>query len=589
MRGRPIFWQLFPSYVLITAVALLAVAFYGRQALDVFNRRHTDATLEAVARLVGYTVTPERMQQPSGELDALVKRIRQETSIRITIVDPSGKVVADSEENPLLMDNHATRPEIAMVLDTRQVGRAARFSTTLHAEQRYVAIPVLQDKSLLAAVRASQPAMLIQQAAQAMEHRILAAGLVAVALITGLSWWVARRISRPLEAMSIGAARFASGDLAHRLRVQGSVEINTLAEAMNEMASQLDERIEAVTRQRDEQDAILDSMVEAVLALDIQGRIIDLNPACSRMFHLDLAAVRGRPIHEVLRKADLLAFVDDTLRDSLPVSREIVIRGTQDRRLTARGSVLQDARRQRIGVLVVLNDVTRLHQLENVRRDFVANASHELRTPITSIKGFVETLLDGALQERENAERFLRIILDQANRLDALINDILSLAKIENEAEQHTVELSPGKVDEVLRAALRTYTPLAERKRMRLMLADCPELTATLNARLLEQAVGNLIDNAIKYSPAGSTVHLGAERQDSGVVISVRDEGPGIEPKHLTRLFERFYRVDKARSDQMGGTGLGLAIVKHIAAAHGGSVSVESQLGQGSTFQIHLP
>ncbi len=589
MKGRRLFWQLFPSYVLVAVAALVAVAFYGKETLDQFYDQHTDAALEAAARLFGQTVTPETLRQSPGELDALAKKFGEETFSRFTVVDPHGKVIADTEEDPSLMDNHASRPELIQALKEHGVGRTTRYSKTLQAELHYVAVPVFHEGKLVAAVRAARATTAIDEATHSLEWRIATAGLVVLALIAILCWWMARRISRPLEVMSAGAAQFAEGDLSHRMRVVGSREINTLAEAMNTMAHQLDDRIETMVRQREEQDAMLDSMAEAVLALDTQGKIIDLNPACSRMFQLEPATIRGRQVHEVLRKADLLAFVDEVLSNPLPMSRDIVVRGDQDRYLTARGTALQDARRNRIGVLIVLNDVTRLRRLENVRRDFVANASHELRTPITSIKGFVETLLDGALQDTENARRFLQIILNQANRLDALVNDILSLARIENDAERQTVDLAPGKVNDVLRAALRTFEPLAERKQMRLVLPDGPELLATINARLLEQAVGNLIDNAIKYSPAGSAVHIGAQRQDGGVVIHVSDEGPGIEPKHLPRLFERFYRVDKARSDHLGGTGLGLAIVKHIATAHGGSVSVDSKLGQGSTFRIHLP
>lgn len=588
MWGRRLFWRIFPSYVLLTVAVLLAVAFYAKQTLDEFYRQYAYADLETAARLFGTTVTPGRLQSPA-ELDRLAKQLGQENALRLTVVNPAGQVIADSEEDPRRMDNHADRPEIARAIREQVPGRSSRISATLKAELVYTAVPVLHDGKLAAVVRASRSATAIGEATASLQRRILLAGLVAVALITTLSWWIARRVSRPLEAMCEGAARFAQGDLSHRLRLEGSREITTLARAMNEMASQLDERIETVVRQRDQQDAILDSMVEGVLALDTQGKILDLNPACSRMFQLDLAAVRGRQVHEVLRKADLLAFVDEALMSHLPVSRDIVIRGGQDRYLTARASALQDARRQRIGVLVVLNDVTRLRQLENVRRDFVANASHELRTPITSIQGFVETLLEGAIEDRASAERFLQIILSQTHRLDALINDILSLARLENEAERHTTELTPGDVQEVLRLAVRNYEPSAQRKQIELVLQDGPELAATINPHLLEQAVGNLIDNAIKYSSSGTAVRISAGHQEGRVVIEVSDQGPGIDPKHLPRLFERFYRVDKTRSENLGGTGLGLAIVKHIAAAHGGSVSLQSHPGQGSTFRIHLP
>lgn len=589
MRGRRLFWLLFPSYVLITVAALSVVALYGKQALDDFSRRQTDTALEAAARLFAEAVTPAKIHEAPAELDALAKQQGQQTAFRFTVVDSQGKVIADSDEDPGRMDSHAQRPEIAEALATHGIGRHTRFSTTLQEEMRYLALPVLPEGQPVAVVRVARPARTIGSTMEALERRIASAGLVAVVALTLLSWWFARWISRPLEVMSAGAARFAEGDLSHRLRVEGAREINTLADAMNAMASQLEERVDLIVRQRDEQDAMLDSMAEGVLALDTQGKILDLNPAGSRMFGLDFAAVRGRPVHEVLRKADLLEFVDAALSGPLPLCRDLVIRGEQERHLTARGTALLDGKRRRIGVLIVLNDVTRLRELENIRRDFVANAGQELHTPIASIKGFVETLVQEAWGDREKVARTLEILQNQANRLESLIRDIMSLAQIERATERQAVELVPGPVRKVLEAAVQAYSPQAERKQVRLILPKGPDVEAAINARLLEQAVGNLLDNAIKYSPPGGTVRVAAEREAGGLVVQVSDEGPGIEPRHLPRLFERFYRVDKARSEHLGGTGLGLAIVKHIAAAHGGSVSVESQPGRGSTFGIHLP
>jgi two-component system phosphate regulon sensor histidine kinase PhoR len=246
-----------------------------------------------------------------------------------------------------------------------------------------------------------------------------------------------------------------------------------------------------------------------------------------------------------------------------------------------------DAQRQKLGAVVMLHDITRLRHLENVRRDFVANVSHELRTPITSIKGFVETLLDGAIEDPDNARRFLRIILRQANRLNAIIEDLLTLSRIEKGSEEATVELDEDSVPEVLQAAVEMCAEQARDKAVTVRL-ECPHgLTVRMNSHLLEQVVVNLLGNAIKYSDPGLSVELIASRQDNEVVIQVRDHGCGIDPKHLPRLFERFYRVDKARSRELGGTGL--AIVKHIALAHHGSASVESAVGCGSTFSIRLP
>ena len=261
----------------------------------------------------------------------------------------------------------------------------------------------------------------------------------------------------------------------------------------------------------------------------------------------------------------------------------------EERWLHAHGTALHDARGQKIGVLIVLHDVTRLRHLENVRRDFVANVSHELRTPITSIKGFVETLLDDGLDDQANAMRFLGIVLRQVNRLDAIINDLLLLSRIERGNEDQRIETDAEPLVQVLQVAQETCEKKAQDKSIQIAV-DCPcDLVAKINAPLLEQAVINLIDNAIKYSEAGATVRVTAAREQSSAVIRVIDNGCGIAANHLPRLFERFYRVDKARSRELGGTGLGLAIVKHIMTAHQGSVQVESAVGRGSTFTLRFP
>ena len=291
----------------------------------------------------------------------------------------------------------------------------------------------------------------------------------------------------------------------------------------------------------------------------------------------------------MVRKADLLRFVARTLSGKAPVEGDIVLRDESERFLQAHGTVLRDTRAQDIGALIVLNDVTRLRRLENIRRDFVANVSHELKTPVTAIKGSVETLLDGALQKPQDARRFLEIVARQADRLNAIIDDLLALSRIEQEAERHEIPLQRGRLGEVLRGALQACEVGAAAKSIRIE-CSCPEsLQARINPPLLEQAMVNLIDNAVKYSRPDSEVLVEALREGGEVLIRVRDHGSGIGAEHLPRLFERFYRVDKARSRKAGGTGLGLAIVKHIVQAHSGRIAVTSVPGKGSTFTVYLP
>jgi two-component system phosphate regulon sensor histidine kinase PhoR len=389
--------------------------------------------------------------------------------------------------------------------------------------------------------------------------------------------------------MTDGAERFGRGELSYRLPVGGSREISLLAETLNAMAIQLRQQILEGIRQRNEQDAVLLSMQEGVLTLDNLGTVLNLNRAGAQMFQLDPAKVRGRPIHEVVRKAALLTFVEATLSGKLPHQDDIVLYDSEKHVFTVYGDALRNAKNERIGVLIVLRDVTQLRHLEHVRRDFVANASHELRTPVTSIKGFVETLLDGGLDDHESAVRFLNIVLRQANRLSAIINDILCLAKIEKESAEQGLALQQGSVREVIDAAVQICLHQAQAKSIEIHVQCATDLETKMNAGLLEQAVVNLLDNAVKYSASGKQIDISAERTEGETLIRVADQGYGIEAKHLPRLFERFYRTDTSRSRELGGTGLGLAIAKHIAMVHNGSISVKSRVGEGSTFTIHLP
>jgi two-component system phosphate regulon sensor histidine kinase PhoR len=411
-----------------------------------------------------------------------------------------------------------------------------------------------------------------------------------IAVVAALaSLIISRRISSPLEKMKLSAERFAAGDLNHRLESPGLLEMNTLAEAMNKMAGRLDERIRTIVEQRNEQQAVLSSMIEGVFAVDESERLISMNRSAARLISADPGKVRGKRLQEIVRNSELQRFVERTLRSDTPIEGEILLGDDRDRFVQTHGAVLQGSDGARIGALVVLNDITRIRQLETVRRDFVANVSHELKTPITSIKGYVETLLDGAMHNLDESKRFLEIILKHSDRLNSIIDDLLSLSRIEQEKESGAIVLEEGSIKDVLQNAIRACETKATAKEIEVVLNCSDAVYARINAPLLEQAVVNLVDNAIKYSEPDKIVTVEAESTKGAIEIRVHDQGCGIPKEHLHRLFERFYRVDKARSRKMGGTGLGLAIAKHIIQAHDGRISVASQPGKGSTFTIHIP
>jgi len=330
-------------------------------------------------------------------------------------------------------------------------------------------------------------------------------------------------------------------------------------------------------------------MTEGVLALDAEGRLLTVNSAGAEMLHLDPVEAQNLSVSEVIQDSGLKWFINRTLTNPEPIEGEVEIKDDGRRIFQARGTSLRDSQGISLGTLIVLHDITQLRQLENTRRDFVANVSHELKTPITSIKGFVETLLAGALKEPDNAENFLKIVAKQAERLNEIIDDLLTLSRIEQDAERRQIFLTGQKIKRTLQSAVQVCEAKAAAKKIALEL-NCPEdLRAQINPPLLEQALVNLVDNAVKFSEPGKVVRVEAQREGSQVIIRVRDQGPGISPEHLPRVFERFYRIDAGRSRKVGGSGLGLAIVKHIALAHGGNVTVTSSPGQETVFSLYVP
>lgn len=397
------------------------------------------------------------------------------------------------------------------------------------------------------------------------------------------------RQSALLADLEAALVRFSDGDLRFRLYSNDLGNSFSLTQAFNRMAAQLEKRIDELSRKLEDQDAVLSSMSEGVIAVDGEERIIRMNETACVLMQVSEKEVIGRSVQEVVRNADLLKFIGSAHLSREPIEADIVVRDSSERILHAYGKTLRDSQWNTIGILIVFSDITRLRHLENVRKDFVANVSHELRTPITSIKGFIETLADGAIDNPADARRFLDILARQADRLNAIFEDLLTLSRIEEGGRQGDMRLEPGNVAAVVKTAIETCRQRALDKRMQLESSITAELPAQLNENLLEQAITNLVENAIKYSDEGTVIRVEAGERDGEIFIHVIDHGPGIEKNHLPRLFERFYRVDRARTRKAGGTGLGLAIVKHIAECHQGRATVDSTPGQGSTFSIYLP
>ncbi len=580
-------WRLFPAFILIAVACLLAGTWYTASSWRQFYLQETATDLEHRAQLVEIYLQDMRPAADPAQINAICRKLGKLTSTRLTAVLASGKVLGDSEEEPQRMDNHGDRPEIKEALQGR-VGISTRFSFTLGHDMMYVAVPWRRGAETLGVIRASLPMDAIHGAIRTLYQQIAWGGLAVALVIVLLSFFMARRFTGPLDDLQRGALRFARGDLDRKLPVPDTAELASLADALNYMAEQLQNQIETLSRQGKEQEAILSSMTEGVLALDAMGRLLTINPAGAAMLRLEAAAIQNLAVQEVIKDPGLKWFINRTLANPAPIEEELEIKDDGRRIFQARGTSLRSAHGLSLGTLIVLRDITQLRQLENTRRDFVANVSHELKTPITSIKGFVETLLAGALKEPENAENFLKIIAKQTDRLNEIIDDLLTLSRIEQDAERRQIFLHGQKLQGVLQSAIQVCETKAMAKNIAIEL-NCPDdLRGLINAPLLEQALVNLVDNAVKFSESGSTIQVEAGRSGAEVVVRVRDHGPGIPPEHLPRIFERFYRVDAGRSRKIGGSGLGLAIVKHIALAHGGRVTVASTTGKETVFSLVL-
>ncbi len=589
MKNRPFFWHILPSFLFICAFISIVLLLYTTREFKQFYLDLTRTELKNRAILLGQLVH-DVMDDSVSVIDSLVVQMGKQTDTRFTIILPDGKVIGDTREDPSIMDNHDNRPEIISALEG-DTGVAVRYSNTLSRELMYVAIPVKKADSVTAVIRSSVPFISLAERMEAFYSKLIFAGIVIIILALLISIWLSRRLSRPLIHLKNAADTFAKGTFTPvPLLPNHSVETAELAAAMDSMAIQLAERIATITQQKNEQNAILSAMVEGVVAIDMDGHIIMLNSAAAEMFNINEEAVKGKLVQEAIRNTAFQKFVSKLLKKKIQLKKEIHFSSNVEHITEIQGTVLRGAYKDEIiGVLVVMHDVTHLKRLENIRRDFVANVSHELRTPLTSIKGFVETLLDGAVNDPKESERFLRIVNNQVNRLNALIEDLLTISRLEKEEAHDEFILEPVAIDNVVENAVKFCSSRADEKHITISLNPGSKSVVPLNAMLFEQACINLVDNAIKYSDENTQIIIRTAVKNGSVTIDFIDQGPGISKRHLPRIFERFYRVDKARSRKMGGTGLGLSIVKHIVRLHNGSVQVASEVGKGSTFTIILP
>jgi two-component system phosphate regulon sensor histidine kinase PhoR len=586
-------WKIAPLYVAVTLAAVAAIGWLSARAMRTFYLSQTRDALELRARLLAAELPDEFPDVAPDSLQRFCTTLGGEASARITLIDRAGRVLGDSYADPRRMENHLTHPEVRQALGGT-LSFDVRYSITVHRDMMYLAMPIRRGGKVTGVLRTALPLTVFEESLRILMRTIVVGGILVVVLASLLTVVLSRWVSQPIRAMAEGAQRFGAGDFSRKLYLPKTAELAALAETLNGMADTLNEKFRELVRQRNEQHAILASLSEGVIGVDADERILLMNREAEHLLGVDGQWARGRLLQRCARSSEVQQFVQEILAgSSVPEPREILLPAHDNLVLQISGSVLYDAVGEKIGALIVLNDMTRLKRLESLRKDFVANVSHELKTPITAIKGYVETLREGALEDKEHARLFLERVALNAERLDAIVDDLLSLSRIEQDTDRGEVRLLPGNVNDVVQSAVLAVGEKAQERRLEVVFPaeakSSPAMVAPIHSTLLEQAVINLLDNAIKYSEPDSRVEVDIILHEGEIEIRVRDYGIGISADHLPRLFERFYRVDKGRDRQQGGTGLGLAIVKHIAEAHRGRVAVISTAGMGSTFSIFVP
>jgi two-component system phosphate regulon sensor histidine kinase PhoR len=584
LRGRMV-----ATAMLAVAAALVVVLLVGGPTLRRRAADHTREQLLAEARLMAHVVEPAlRAGAGPAELDPLVDVAAREVRARVTILAPDGRVLADSAASGpglLALENHLDRPEVQEALSSGR-GVSQRRSATVREDMLYAAVPVRAGDRLVGVARVALPLVGVEEDARAFQRALVLALIAAFLLTSVLSAAFASSLAGPLGQIMDAARQFAAGDLGARSRVDRSDELGELARILNRSADQLQDRITEIARDRARTEAMLAAMEDGVLAVDHRGTVLLANQVLRR----ELAPADeplGRHYLEVIRQREVAQLIESVLQTGRIQRTEVEMRH-RAHLYALTGAPFPAPEGERPGAVLTFHDVTERRRLDLVRRDFVANASHELRTPLTSIRGFVEALEDGAVDEPTTAARFLEKIRRHADRMAALVDDLLELSQLESGARPpRWQDVHPA---DVAADVAGSFVDLAARKKLRLDCVRDGDPTVVSDPDRLRRILENLVDNAVKYTPEGGRIEISTVvSPDGGATVVVADDGPGIPREHLPRLFERFYRADRARSRELGGTGLGLAIVRHLAEGMGASVSVASEPGQGARFTLRIP
>jgi two-component system phosphate regulon sensor histidine kinase PhoR len=579
--NSPIFRKLLLSAFALIAITLGVLDFYLTRYTAAQQRSSVGRRLEAEAHiLVG-----ELESIDTASLERWARGAEGRAQARVTVIDPHGAVLADSQHDPESMENHSARPEVRQARQGR-TGMATRHSATLDLDLSYVALPAAYRGQPGYVVRLALPLRELDTAIGAVRERILGASLAAALLALAMAYWFSRTFTRRVRRLESFAQSLLGARVPESLAPDGADELGALAGSLSRTAAQLRDLFAKLRLESERREAILSSMVEGVLAVDHELRVTFCNEAFARAVGAPMPVPERLPVLELVRDPAFLDLLSRVLVTHQTFKHRLQLAAADGRSFEVQAAPLASVVRQ--GAIAILHDITDLERLERVRKDFVANVSHELRTPLTAIRGYAETLLDGAIEDQDNNRKFLEIIRAHAIRLNNISSDLLALSELES--GQPPAAPEPVAVGAALEAALRTVESEARVRGVTLKPGALDNSEVMGHRTRLEQALVNLLDNAVKFNRPGGEVRVETSRTAEGkVAIAISDTGIGIPSEDLPRVFERFYRVDKARSREVGGTGLGLSIVKHVVERMNGAVTVESVLGKGSTFVVTLP
>ncbi|GAB6088341.1 two-component system histidine kinase PnpS [Alkaliphilus crotonatoxidans] len=572
--------------VLLLGILLTGSLFMGLIRSSYMNE--LEARLISNGKLIEQFLTETELSLAEGELNKIVKEYGDRIEARITLINGQGVVVADNAAEKSNMENHRERQEVKRALEG-EIGTTTRYSSTLGADMFYVAIPVTSRELPFQVIRLAVGLNQIQAISRSLYYYIGISIIVGLLASLILGYRFIRQLMVPIKDITDASQKIASGGFDRRVTVTSDDEIGELANNFNHMAARLKDMVGKLSESNTKFKALLTSIKNPIIAVDNKHRIILLNPAAEALFHIKLENTLGKHLLEVIRNNVLDEHIKAILVQNQETQIEIHLHDPEKiLKIYSNPITMEEDPTKVMGIVALIEDVTEIRKLEKIRSDFVANVSHELKTPLTSISGFVETLKSGTIEDETVKMRFLDIIDIETERLTRLIDDILTLSEIENiQSKTVNQEINTYKMIQEVEMMIR---PIAVNKGLTLMAevdSNLPPLIA--NRDWFKQMLINLLDNAIKYTPQGGKIHLNAFQKYNNIIINVKDTGIGIPKKDIPRLFERFYRVDKARSRKVGGTGLGLAIVKHIVLSLGGKIKVNSDISKGTEFTVIIP